>query len=524
MRPGLLLLLLPCFLATTTTTVHSFSTSFVRRSLPKSTTAWRHHHSPTSARSKQRSHHDPLNFSSSSSSSISLTDDDNDAEQQPPPSKSKILSAALLIAGITVGGGFLALPIVVAPTGFYPAATAMVGVWAFLGSQALVVVDVLVAACRNRCTSTSSADVVPGMGYAAKLAFDNPFAERLVSLLLVLVVEATLVSQISRAGAMLSTTSLTAYRMGCALASLSVAGIVFGPCQKQQVVTNLNSILTMVFLCMAVLLFVMGIPAANWSLLGVPQLWKTLPQSIPTFLQLLVYGEILPTVCQYLDYQVRPIQWAIAIGSLLPLILEVGWAALGMGLRPTTTGLMPKDPVTLLLTTGPIQIPLLCLALSAILTTILGSYLALQSTFDDLVWSLAGSSKKTASENTSSDIQDPAAASKRSNRLWSAIWIVLPALGIASISPALFLKAIDFAGSYPVLFLWGIAPPLMALKLRKTTAANEQVDRRPQETGLPTWWIKSLLVLSLGLFGMSAIPDLVSLARFVVRFASGLKS
>jgi len=178
----------------------------------------------------------------------------------------------------------------------------------------------------------------------------------------------------------------------------------------------------------------------------------------------------------------------------------------------------------LLLTTGPIQIPLLCLALSAILTTILGSYLALQSTFDDLVGSLAGSKKKTASENTSSDIQDTAAASKRSNRLWSAIWIVLPALGIASISPALFLKAIDFAGSYPVLFLWGIAPPLMALKLRKTTP-DDQVDRRPQRASLPTWWIKSLLVLSLGLFGMSAIPDLVSLARFVVRFASsGLKS
>ena len=470
--------------------------------------------------------------------SSTVGDNENDLPNKPPVSK--ILSSALLIAGITVGGGFLALPTVVAPTGFLPSLTALMGVWAFLGAQAWVVVE---AICRvadsnsnnhsnnhntnnhNNNGSMNGNNEFPGMPAVAKAAFGT-LGERVVTVLLVLVVEATLVSQISRAGAMVSSSSAAGYRIGCAIASLSVAGIVFGPSlasRREQVTTSLNSVLTVVFCAMAVLLFVMGVPAANWSQLVQPQDWKALPQNIPTFLQLLVYGEILPTICNYLNYQLRPIGWAIGIGSMLPLVLEVGWAALGMGLRPATamSGTTWEDPVALLLAAGPIQVPLFCLALSAILTTILGSYLALQSTLEDIVGN--GTKVQTSTDSESAkylSVGHP--NTKRRRRVWSAALIVLPALGIASISPSLFLKAIDFAGSYPVLLLWGIAPPAISLKLRKV-AQRQGIEKTRGEHHLPTWWIKTLMVLAVGLLGMSAIPDLQSLGRLLIGVFAGIR-
>lgn len=405
------------------------------------------------------------------------------------PNRSRIVSAALLIAGITVGGGFLALPTVVAPVGFFPSALTLVGVWVFLGAQALMMVEVL---CRvHRDLKKGGQSTPPGVAAAARATFGKT-GEYLITFLLVLVVEATLISQISRAGMMFPP---SLYRVGCSLAALSVATVIFGPGSKNQrenIATSLNSILTVVFFTMAILLFVLGVPAAEWSRLSTVQNYKSLPQVVPTFLQLLVYGEILPSICQYLNFQKRPIRWAIGLGSILPLILELGWAALGSGLNPNASGSL-QDPVALLLQTGPIQTPLFCLALSAILTTILGSYLALESTIKDTL---------------------PVPSNgKRHSRFLSASLIVLPALAIASISPSLFLQAIDFAGSYPVLLLWGIGPPAMAMRLRHNDQSTSTTNGKNVET-LPKWWIKTLLGVSILLFGMSAVPDMLRIAAW----------
>jgi tyrosine-specific transport protein len=410
----------------------------------------------------------------------------NDNSNESPVSK--ILSAALLIAGTTVGGGFLALPTVVAPTGFFPSAIALVGVWAFLGGQALTLVEVL-CRVRNRENDTQRRAPPPGIATAAKAAFGIA-GERAITLLLVVVVEATLVSQISRAGMMFNP---SLYRVGCSLAAMSVGAIVFGPrtsSRRISVTTSLNSALMATLCAMAALLFVRGVPAADWTRLLTVQNYRGLPEVIPTCLQLLVYGEILPTICNYLNFQERPIRWAIGLGSFLPLILEIGWAALGISLNPGTSGHL-EDPVALLLQAGPIQLPLLCLAISAILTTILGSYLALQSTMDDAF----------------------RRSGKKPNRLSSASWIVLPALAIASISPSLFLQAIDFAGSYPVLLLWGIGPPLMALRLR---------DQMAPRSGLSKWWVPTSLLVSIVLFGMNVIPDIASSFRWAMHIGRGL--
>ena len=393
-----------------------------------------------------------------------------------------ILNAALLISGTTVGGGFLALPTVVAPSGFTPSATALVGVWAFFLVESFVVVECIqnTRDFSSRRKGNDGSETLPGIAAAAKSAFGT-VGETIIVLLLVLLTEATLVSQISRAGALFSK-----YRWGCATVALSVASIVFGPRQGTKLSAYVNSALTIVFVIMAANLFSTGAPAADWSGLTATNSWASLPGAIPTFLQLLVYGEILPTVCQLLKYRVKPIRLAIILGSILPLGLEIGWAALGMGLVPPSSTM--GDPVDLLLAAGPVQRPLLVLAVTAILTTIIGSYLALQSTFDDVFPA------------------DKAPRKAPFRRLTAATSIVIPALAIASISPDLFLRAIDFAGSYPVVLLWGVAPPTIVMMQRRNGNLNKE------QQSIPQWALLMLTVLSLGLFSTSAIFDLMFLA------------
>jgi hypothetical protein len=102
--------------------------------------------------------------------------------------------------------------------------------------------------------------------------------------------------------------------------------------------------------------------------------------------------------------------------------------------------------------------------------------------------------------------QETSKAQTTKRRWLSAALIVTPALAIASVSPDLFLRAIDFAGSYPVLLLWGITPPAIAWRQRKRGMSDSK-------SLLPTSLLLFLATLSLGLFGMAAAPDVAFLAR-----------
>lgn len=215
-----------------------------------------------------------------------------------------ILNAACLIAGTTVGGGFLALPAVVAPSGFFPSASALIGVWAYFWLQSMVVVECLLRTRRQSDETSTSA----GIAATARFAF-GPIGESFTVALLVLLVEATLVSQLSRAGSLLFRDQ---YRFGVAATALSMAALVFGS-KNNKIIANLNSALTAIFVAMAVSLFASGAPAADWSHLSLGSNWNHLPTAIPTFLQLLVYCEILPTICQFLDYNLLHVRWAITL-------------------------------------------------------------------------------------------------------------------------------------------------------------------------------------------------------------------
>ena len=119
--------------------------------------------------------------------------DSGNATEEP----GSIGAAMLLIAGTTVGGGFLALPYVVAPAGFLPSALSLFAIWLFFIAQSFVVVELL--------SDTAMARGRKGVGMTAVAGSAlGRFGEVAVTVLIVVLTKATLVSQISKAGSILA--------------------------------------------------------------------------------------------------------------------------------------------------------------------------------------------------------------------------------------------------------------------------------------------------------------------------------
>jgi len=487
-----------------------------------------------------------------------------------------------LIAGTTVGGGFLAVPtaVVVPLGGFLPSATSMVCVWAYLLVCSFGLCDAILLAKETTKSGKESEDgngnnsmeedAVIGIPKTAQLALGTG-GSRLATLLLVSLTMATLVSQLSRAGSLYASAAASAsttssimvdYRIGCTLATILGAAIAQTQQRQRPTASNenkqrqnsiasttaiataisgegeeitnekstsfvekFNALLTLVFLGSAVLLFQAGSSVADWSALWKktsaalaspsPLFQKVVLQATPILLQLLVYGEILPNVCQMLNYHRPTIRKAILVGSMIPLVLLTGWAGLGVGLlattttSATTTATMMNDPVDILLTTGSsIQPRLVTLALSAIGTTILGSFLALQSAYDDWMTMLRSSPTTTTINTTITNTGSSSLLSILKQSWVRTACVSVPPLLIAWISPQVFLRAIDFAGSYPILLLYGVLPPLMIQRLttKKKNSGSSQTGATTTERMRRR--TKLVMFLSAALVGINLVSDL----------------
>ena len=152
------------------------------------------------------------------------------------------------------------------------------------------------------------------------------------------------------------------------------------------------------------------------------------------------------------------------------------------------------------------------LAIAAIATTFIGSFFALQSVFDDVLEGAKPKSTPTNPQQQGRAAPDGSGVPREGapptswkdtrwkRRLVAAGMISIPSMAIASTSPTVFLSAIDFAGSYPVVLLWGLTPPLLALRLRKARRRSEPSSSAPVAPPVssagPDAWLRLLALVS----------------------------
>lgn len=426
----------------------------------------------------------------------------------------KTLDGVALIAGTAVGGGFLALPSLTSPIGYLPTMLGLTLAYIFLVFSAVAFVEAagLMDADKQRMVSANQGtSYSSGTSVASVIrhAFGKKWA--VVSGLGFLTqMLAVMTAQVVKGAEMLSHLTGMSYRVAC-VAPLAVVGL-FVFASKQEFVEGFNTVLTVVMLGGFAALIAGAIGRAD-ILTGLFQNadWLRLlpntrvPFAMPVFVKLLAFGEAMPLLVERMALgparktnktgivasrdqlsAFRRIRKATVLGAGLPLLLAIVWAGISAAL------VHPSDPNPIISLLGnygaSITVPVLLLSYGAIGTTLLGSLLAMAHFSQDMICSKLGY------------------CSMRWMSVASSLTVVLPSI-LACVGPSLYFPLLAFAGAYPTTLLYGLAPSLAAITLRRR-AENRVNDGGTEVPRLVPGGDRTLVALvccALGLVGASSM-------------------
>eukprot|EP01018_Ginkgo_biloba_P031142 Gb_23413 [translate_table: standard] len=251
------------------------------------------------------------------------------------------MGAISLITGTSIGCGILALPARTAPAGFIPSAVSMVVCWGFLVLEALLLAEVNVA-LRRRCETSH---VRKGNSEVISL---HTMAEQTLgrgggvfaALNYIFLAYTTMVSYIAKSGDVLSClahlpTSITGPLFTCIFSILVLIG-------GTKFTDKMNQLLTASLMGLFLLIVAVTTLLGEWT--GLDHMnWDMVPQTIPVILFSLVYHDLIPVLCAYLDGDISRIRISIFVGSTVPLAAFLIWDIVFLGLAPSSGGEDPLD-------------------------------------------------------------------------------------------------------------------------------------------------------------------------------------
>eukprot|EP01035_Chromulina_nebulosa_P031784 gene31784-42391_t len=288
-----------------------------------------------------------------------------------------ILSSISLIAGTTIGGGFLALPAVTAPVGAFPACVCLIVCWAYLTGCALSLSSIIFQlgdssgfnVSNNGEPNGDNGSISDGSNLEADMEFSifrvakrtfGTTAGTVAAGLYIILMLSTLVAQLSKVANISSVWGSSSRLLGISLFSGLMYAIAFMR-DDLQVAERVNSVLTAVMLVSFAAIIsaapLSGMDLRRWQRADFAPLLllhgsfrrggiSGQPWAVPVFLQLLVYTEVVPVVCARLRDE-KKVRKAIIIGSTIPLLMCMVWTLVAVGLTPITTVAMTMmdDPI-----------------------------------------------------------------------------------------------------------------------------------------------------------------------------------
>nr|TKS17255.1 uncharacterized protein D5086_0000015270 [Populus alba] len=180
--------------------------------------------------------------------------------------------------------------------------------------------------------------------------------------------------------------------------------------------------------------------------------FSAVPMSIPIIALSFVYQNVVPVLCTNLEGNLSKVRTAIVLGTAIPLGLFLVWDGVILG-SISTPEMADKiaDPLQQLLSTNGVVGVTIIQAFSflAIGTSYIGFVLGLSDFLADFLKLPAGENKPLP-----------------------YILTLIPPLVLALLDPEIFFKALDFAGTYGVLVLFGIIPAAMAWSDRYSSSST----------------------------------------------------
>lgn len=371
-------------------------------------------------------------------------------------------SASMLVSGACIGGGMLAMPIQTAEAGFFVSLAMLFICWLFMAFTGLLLIESTLWFKDNAHFSSMSMSLLGQGGRALSLSvylFMN---------------YASLVAYTAGGAALLdqwlhnlSGISL-GYSGSCILFTLIFGTIVY---LGSLFIGKINSLLMIAMVLAYLNLVGIGFPSIHLEHLNSHSSWQQGISAIPLILAAYSYQMIVPSLCSYLNYDIRALKKSILIGTTLPFIVYMTWLFVIHGIIPFEganglkeafiKGSSATEPLKAHLNTSFLKILADSFAFFALVTSYLSLSLALFDFIKDLFKSLSVNKK------------NPNVLDKNKIILLS----LAPSLILAVFYPRALLEFLDLSGGFGDVLLSGLIPITMIWvgRYRKNMKSEYQV-------------------------------------------------
>lgn len=348
-----------------------------------------------------------------------------------------ILGGVLLIAGCSIGAGMLGLPVLSAAAGFIPSLVLFVLCWLFMASTGLLLLEVNLMFKDDVSIISMAGKTIGKLGQAvAWLCFLFLFYSLMVAYI---AGSGVLVSEFGR--------DVLGYEVPGWVGGFSFV-VLFGLLLYigTYAVDEFNRVLMFGLIVSYFILIGMGIMYVKPELL-LHSDWKSSLVVIPAMIISFGYHNLVPSLTTYLHRNVKKLRWTIMIGSAVPLFVYLVWEALVLGIVPLDgfqyaldNGEMATQSLKVVLGSAWIIVAAQYFAFFAIITSFLGIALSLVDFLADGL-----NIKKVGWGKVS-----------------LCLMTLLPPFIFSITYPGLFLIALNYAGGFGAVILFGILPVLMA--------------------------------------------------------------
>ncbi|CAN6307253.1 unnamed protein product [Urochloa humidicola] len=404
---------------------------------------------------------------------------DNDAAVAPSRGarRGSVAGAVALIVGTSIGSGIRAVPQSTAPAGFIPSAACMVTCWAFLVAEALLIAEINVHLRRQRNKDDVSSH--GGGGDLEVISVKSMAQETLgawgghVATVAYLFLSYTsMVAYASKSGEVLSRL-VPGVPEPVAGAAFTAALAVLVAGGGTGVTDRVNQLLTFVMIGLLLTIEVSAVALGGGLSLPANAKWEQVPAALPVIIFTLVFHDIAPVICAYLEGDLARIRLSILVGSLVPLLSLLVWDDIALGLATDLGGFDIRD----MLKTEWSYTVVETFSLLAVGTSLIGTLLGASQFFIEQMTNQASSSDKEPvhiKEMINKGIsvfrkEDgsghagavPIMEKNRISYIATGI-VVIPTIVVAATVKDSFSIATDIAGGYCMTILYGVLPPLMA--------------------------------------------------------------
>ncbi|MGE4573456.1 MULTISPECIES: amino acid permease [Parachlamydia] len=364
------------------------------------------------------------------------------------------LGGILLVAGCCIGAGMLGLPILSALGGFKPSIILFTLSWLFMSFTALLLLEVNLW-FQDEISIVSMAERTLG-----------PIGKIIAWAIFLFLFYSLMVAYISGSGQLISDflQQIFSIAFPAWLGSLILISIFAGLiCIGMHVVDQFNRVLMGGLICTYILLVILGGMHVNPDLLT-RQNWFIAPFTFPIMIISFGFHNLVPSLTTYVNRNTKEMQKIILIGSFIPLLVYVVWEWVILGLIPFGE----NETFQTVLDSGEMATTALQKAIGHSWVVDIAHYFA----FFAVVTSCLGVALSFV------DFLSDGLNVKKSlaGKIFLSFLVFFPPWIFACLFPHIFLLALNYAGGFGAVILFGILPAAMVWAGRYVYSISQPND------------------------------------------------